>query len=123
MSLTVVRACPGFLRPAPSVVAIYAHALGVISTVSVWAVNNLPLVKLLIRAWDARHWVIVLLRSFISRTLSLDNRHSSCHLPCWYLIYCMLRGGISRKLSFLVIDDPLWNLRLTLSGSELLLLL
>ena len=55
MSLTGVRACPGSLRPTPSVVAIYAHALCVISAVSVWAINNLPLVKLLVGAWDARH--------------------------------------------------------------------
>ena len=123
MSLTGVRACPGSLRPTPSVVAIYAHALCVISAVSVWAINNLPLVKLLVGAWDARHWVNVLLGSFISLTFSLYSRHSSCRLPCWYLISCMLRGGISRILSFLVIYDPLRNLRLTLSGSELLILL
>ena len=76
MSLTVVRACPGFLRPAPSMIAIYAHALCVISTVGMRAVQDLPLVKLLVGAWDARHLVTVLWRSFIGRSLSLDNRHS-----------------------------------------------
>ena len=35
----------------------------------------------------------------------------------------MLGGGISSKMSFLVIDGPLRNMRLTLCRSELLFLL
>ena len=82
MSLTSVRACPGFLGPAPSMVAVYAHAFSIISTVGMRAVHYLPLVKLLVGAWDARHLITVLLRSFISRTLIFDNRHYSYLLPC-----------------------------------------
>ena len=78
MSLTVVGACPGFLRSASSMVAIHAHALRIISTVGVRAVHNLSLVKLLVGARDAWYLITVLWRSFIGRSLSLDNRHSSC---------------------------------------------
>ena len=55
MSLASVRAGPGFLTAAAAVVAVCTHALGVVLTISVWAVRDLPLTYVVVWTGNPRH--------------------------------------------------------------------
>ena len=55
MGLTSVRAGPGFFTAAAAVVAVCTHALGVVLTIGVGAVCDLPLTYIVVWTGNPRH--------------------------------------------------------------------
>ena len=55
VSLTSMGTKPGFLCAATSMVTIDAHTFGIVSLIGMWAVGNLPLTQIVVRARDTRH--------------------------------------------------------------------
>ena len=72
VGLARVRAQPRFLGAASAMVAIHAHALGVVASVLVRAEHNLPLAEL-VGSRNTRHLVIVILRLISVLSIAFVN--------------------------------------------------